>query len=156
MPGLTEKDAELVAGKVAQDLRAGLLKDAQEWVRAYAKNKFELTLGINCEDEDERRQTRKTVEFGHKSRDWFESEKGQKSMEALERLVKMLGTEEAAEKLRTLERFAKAMNGAEKWVASRFVKALAVGLLAIAFIGLQSGEALREMWKNALHAALGH
>jgi hypothetical protein len=156
MPGLTEKDAELISGKLAEDLRNGLLRETQDWVKAYNKTKFELTLGINCEDEDERRETRKTVEFGHKSRQWFESEKGQKSMEALERLVKMLGTEEGAEKLQTLERFAKAISGAERWVASRFVKALAVGLLAIAFIGLQSGEALREIWKNALRAVLGH
>lgn len=123
MPGLTEKDAELISGKLTEDLRNGLLRETQDWVKAYNKTKFELTLGINCEDEDERRETRKTVEFGQKSRQWFESEKGQKSMEALERLAKMLGTEEGAEKLQTLERFAKAISGAEKWVASRFVKA---------------------------------
>jgi hypothetical protein len=153
---LSDKDAELIASKVAADLRAGLLRETQDWVKAYTKNKVEITLGINCEDQEERREMRKTVEFGHKSRLWLDSNEGKKSMEALGALAKMLGTDEGAEKLQTLERFANMIGGAEKWVASRFVKALAVGLLAIAFLGLQSGEAVREAWKNALRAIGSH
>jgi len=153
---LSDKDAELIASKVVADLRAGLLQETQDWVKAYAHNKFEITLGINCNDDSHRRRMRKVVEFGEKAHLWFESEQGQRSMEALSELAKMLGTEEGAEKIDTLKRFASAIAGTEKWIASRFVKALAIGLLALAFIGLQSGEAMRDMWKNALRSVFSH
>lgn len=153
---LSDKDAELIAGKVVDDLRSGLLGEMQAWVVAQQKNKFEITFGINCEDEAARRKMRKTVEFGERAHSWFESDQGQRSMEALSELAKMLGTEEGAEKIDTLKRFASVIAGTEKWIASRMVKAIALGILALAFIGLQSGEAMREMWKSALRSFVAH
>jgi hypothetical protein len=147
---LSDKDAELIASKVAEDLRKGLFEDFQKWSLAQQKTKFELTFGINCESEMQRDRMRDIVKWGDKSLKWWESPEGQQSMKAIAEMANVLGTEKGAEQIQTLKDFAAILNDAHGYFRSRIAKAMAVGLIVLLYIGLQSTDAFHNAWKAAI------
>lgn len=141
--------SEVVEG-VVTGLRSSLVEELQKWVLAQQKDKLERVLDLNCEDDAQRRALRETVKFGHKARQWVESPEGEMALQSLDKLAKLLGTPEGAEKIRTLESLAESLNETDRWIKSRVWKGAVVGLLMLAFLGVQSWDGIKRMASSAL------
>lgn len=144
--------AEVVEG-VIKGLRESIVDDMKKWVLVQQKDKLERVLDLNCEDDAQRRAMRETVKFGHKSREWIESPEGKAALESLGKLAKLLGTPEGAEKIRTLESLAESLNETDRWIKSKIWKAAVVGLVMLAFIGVQSWDSIKRLATSIIDMA---
>lgn len=143
---LSDEDTAKIANAVAHEVGKGLLPGIQEWFLREQKLKFERVLDIdNCDDPEQRRRVRETIQFGHQAREWVKSAEGKAALDSLDKLAKLLATDEGTDKLRTLERLADNLNNTENWVKSRLLQAVAIGLLMVAYIGFQSWDSIKRL-----------
>lgn len=163
---MSHADFERLAGAVADSCVAKMQPLLQEQMKSFAEMKVYLLTGVDCKDKDAMTELRKTVEFGQESREWFHSDEGRASIDAMKRLAGMIGTPDGAASLAALEKLGKTLttdvgadrfgalsrlgetlSDTERWARSRLAKAAVIGLIALAVAGLAGVNPIKEALK---------
>lgn len=112
-------------------------------------DKFERTLGVVCTDPESREETRKTIEFAHKSRVVAESPEGderRKDMEFVRKVRQWSETEEGASSLAAFKRLMKVVDFAASSAVRGIIYLLLAGAVTLVAVGAATHKSVRAVF----------
>lgn len=140
MGDLTQADVENSMRRVLAD--AEFMGRVESVVVAKMADKIDRTFGLDCTSHDDRERSRRNMAFLDGLREYAESEKGRKDIEALRRVVDLTDSD-----VEELKRITESM----KTVRSNFLKSVlylaGAGIAASAGFGVISHDGIKGLFK---------
>jgi hypothetical protein len=149
--GMSNEEIDALAKRLSGLIAAGVDERIEAKVRQMNALKWERMAGVDCEDAEARADTRKDFEHIRKLRLRNESEEGQADFEYLRKRRLRGESEEGQAEEAAVHRLASMLRKTEAAAASYLAKLLAVGLFALAILGMLSGDAIKAWLKDLGH-----